>query len=198
VQFKVDGVNVGGTIAVPGIPVFDVTYSTNQLSGGNHSITAVYSGDQYYAAASSTLQQSVNRQNTATTVTANPSSPTPGQSTTLSASVVFSPDVGGFQPGGTVQFRDGASPLGSPVAVTGGQASLTTTALAAGPHSITAVYSGDVNGNPSTSATLNVVVQAASGGGGNGDVPLPPWATALLAAGLLATIARYQRAAPRR
>jgi hypothetical protein len=195
VQFKVDGVNVGAAIQVPFAPAFEVSYSTNLLTGGNHSITAVYTGDQYYSAASSTLQQSVNRQNTATTVTANPSSPTPGQSTTLTASVVFSPDVGGFQPGGTVQFYDGASPLGSPVSMTSGQASLVTAALALGTHSITAVYSGDANGNPSTSAALNVIVQAASGGGGSGDVPLPPWATAMLAAGLLATIARYQRSA---
>jgi hypothetical protein len=190
VQFQDGGVNLGPSVALAGSAA---QYSTNQLTGGAHSITAVYSGDQNYATSSGLVTQSVNKGNTITTVTASPSSPTPGQSTTLTASVVFSPAFGGFQPGGSVQFFDGANALGNPVAVGGGQAVLLTTALAAGTHSITAVYSGDVNGNPSTSSALNVLVQSASGGGDSGDVPtLPEWGVVLLGLTLLMQIRRRQ------
>ncbi|WBB65471.1 Ig-like domain-containing protein [Micromonospora sp. WMMD812] len=41
---------------------------------------------------------------------------------------------------GTVQFRNGTNPLGEPAQVVNGQASLTTTALAVGTHSLTAVF----------------------------------------------------------
>ena len=85
---------------------------------------------------------------------------------------------------GTVQFRDGAANLGSPVALSGGTAAFTTSALTIGTHAITAVYSGDASNAGSTSPVLNQTV--------NGIVitpttPIPTlseWATVLLA-GLL-------------
>jgi hypothetical protein len=48
-------------------------------------------------------------------------------------------------PTGTVQFQlDGAN-VGSPVTLINGRATWTTSSLSAGPHAITAVYSGDSN-----------------------------------------------------
>src|SRR5664280_553054 len=48
--------------------------------------------------------------------------------------------------GGTVQFQDNGVNLGSPVTVNNsGQAAYTSSSLAPGKHSITAVYSGDSN-----------------------------------------------------
>jgi hypothetical protein len=46
-------------------------------------------------------------------------------------------------PSGTVTFADGATPLGTVPLDSSGKASLTTTGLAIGSHSITATYSGD-------------------------------------------------------
>ncbi|RVW06923.1 Ig-like domain repeat protein [Prescottella agglutinans] len=83
------------------------------------------------------LNLSVQRPPTATntTVTVPPSAKT-GQPVQLSASVT---------PGdatGTVQFMDGSTPIGAPVQVVNGAASLPYTFTAAGPHAITAAFFG--------------------------------------------------------
>lgn len=59
-----------------------------------------------------------------------------GQPVTFTATVAPSPS------GGAVQFYDSGTPIGSPVAVSGGTASYTTSTLAVGNHSITAGYGG--------------------------------------------------------
>ncbi len=90
-----------------------------------------------------------------------------GSPTVYGASVSFTATVTGSSPTGTVQFKDGASNLGSPVALSGGQAqiSVSTLSVSGSPHSITAVYSGDDANAVSasiavshsvTKATLNV------------------------------------------
>jgi len=95
---------------------------------------------------------------TSTTVTSSINPSSVGQAVTLTAAVT------GASPTGTVQFNDGTTNLGSPVAVTGGMAQLATSALALGAHPITAVYSGDANNAPSTSPVLNQLVNAPTGG----------------------------------
>jgi hypothetical protein len=69
--------------------------------------------------------------------------------------------TGSGVPSGTVTFKDGASTLGS-APLNGGQAIFSTLALAAGPHSITAVYSGDTNFSASTSSGISQTVTNAS------------------------------------
>jgi subtilase family serine protease len=62
-------------------------------------------------------------------------------------------------PTGTVTFSNGGTPLGAPVALSGGKASLNynTSSLAASIYSIAAAYSGDTNFTASTSSSpLNV------------------------------------------
>jgi Bacterial Ig-like domain (group 3)/Calx-beta domain len=66
-------------------------------------------------------------------------------------------------PTGTVQFKDGGSNLGSPVALSGGTASAPFSSLSSGNHNITAVYSGDTNfvsstGTLSSGQTVNAQV----------------------------------------
>ena len=92
---------------------------------------------------------------TTTTVASSLPSSAFGQSVTFTASVTPSGATG------TVQFFDGANPLGSLV-LSGGTASLTTSALAVGPHSITASYGGDANFAGSTSSSLSQTVGAVS------------------------------------
>ncbi|HST78919.1 MAG TPA: Ig-like domain-containing protein, partial [Verrucomicrobiae bacterium] len=85
---------------------------------------------------------------TSVTSSANPS--LTGQSVTFTATVSStSPGA----PSGTVSFLDGANSIGSGT-LSAGKATLTTSALSAGSHSITAKYSGDSTFGTSTSAAL--------------------------------------------
>ena len=83
---------------------------------------------------------------------------------TVGQSVSFTATVTGASPTGSVQFKDGAGNLGSPVALSGGVATLSTSALTQGTHSITAVYSGDAGNATSTSPIVNQVVNPAAAG----------------------------------
>jgi large repetitive protein len=83
---------------------------------------------------------------------------TSGQPVTITATVAApSPYFG--QPTGTVTFFDGGSPLAGGVALSGGTASYTTSALASGTHTITVVYSGDGWFVGSSAPASNLVVQ---------------------------------------
>jgi hypothetical protein len=72
--------------------------------------------------------------------------------------VAFVATVTGNNPGGSVQFKDGGANLGAPAAVAGGIATLRTSALGLGGHSISAAYSGDSQNAASTSAGLSHTV----------------------------------------
>jgi hypothetical protein len=124
----------------------------SNLPVGSNSLTAVYSGDGADAGSTSAaIVQAVAKANS-TTALAGPTSPlNVGQSATFSATITPSTATG------TVQFLDGALAIGT-VAVNGGTALFSTTALAAGSHSITAAYSGDGALNPSTSTAVAVQV----------------------------------------
>ena len=64
-------------------------------------------------------------------------------------------------PTGTASFFDGTTNIGSSPLNGSGVATLTTSTLALGTHSITATYNGDPNWAPSTSAALSQSVQGA-------------------------------------
>jgi hypothetical protein len=124
--------------------------------GGTYTVTAVYGGDGNFSGSnSSNLSQQVTTvSSTAVTSSLNPSAF--GQSVTLTATVT------GNSPTGTVQFKDGATSLGTPVTLSSGAASLTTMALTPGGHNITAVYSGDTNNVGSTSPMFTQTVNQAT------------------------------------
>ncbi len=86
-----------------------------------------------------------------TTVTSSANPSTPGSSVKFTATVTSGAT-------GTVQFYDGATALGSPVTISNSTATYTTSALTAGSHSITAVYSGDASYAGSTSSALSQTV----------------------------------------
>ena len=81
--------------------------------------------------------------------------------TPLTLTATFTPPAGGTLTG-TVNFFDGATQLNpAGVAIASSQASFSpTSALSAGPHSITAVYSGDANFNTFTTAIYALTVNA--------------------------------------
>jgi sugar lactone lactonase YvrE len=117
-------------------------YAFSSPAVGLHAIVANYSGDTtHLASVSAVLSQSVDEATTTAVASSqNPSAP--------SASVTFSASVtsagGGVAPTGAVVFLDGpgAIHLGTVNLDGQGRASLTVAGLAAGPHSITASYSG--------------------------------------------------------
>jgi beta-lactam-binding protein with PASTA domain len=131
------------------------TLTLSTLTVGTHSVTAVYSGDSNNSpSASSAYSEIVNLHSTTTTVTSSLNPATTGQSVTFTATVT------GASPTGTVQFFDSATALLTPATLTGGSASVTLSTLAAGTHTITAVYSGDGSNSPSTSSALSEVISA--------------------------------------
>ena len=124
---------------------------------GSQSITVVYSGDSNYSpSTSAALSQTVNQDATTTKVTSSSNPSVYGQSVTFTATVsAASPGSG--SPTGTVTFYDGATSLGSGT-LDGTTNTLSTTFVAVGAQSITAVYSGDPNFTTSTSTALTQTV----------------------------------------
>ncbi len=137
------------------------TFTTSALAVGQHAITSVYSGDaDFYTSTAPVLEQTVSQDDTTTTVTSSTNPSVVGEPIAITAAVT--PDSpGAGVASGTVTFYDGSAEL-SVVPMTGGSATLTTSALALGSHSITAVYSGDGNFTSSTSAADNQLVNQAS------------------------------------
>jgi hypothetical protein len=171
VQFQIDGSDFGSAVAlVDGIATSSATAT---LSIGSHTVTAVYSGNINLAASTGTLSggQEVNQATTTTVASlANPS--VYGQSVTFNATVsAAAPEAG--TPTGTVQFQIDGSDFGSAVALVDGIATSNATAtLSIGSHTVTAVYSGNINFAASTGtlsggqvvnqATITTVVSSAN------------------------------------
>ena len=121
-----------------------VTLSTASLVTGVHSLSVIYGGDpNFISVASAIIDQTVNQDQTATALVSSINPSLVGQSVTFTATVAASAPGAGT-PTGTVQFSDGASALGAPVAMNNGSATFSTS-LALGSHPITATYSGDNN-----------------------------------------------------
>ena len=129
------------------------TYVPSALSVGTHAITAAYAGDlNFTASASATLTQTIDP-SLSTTVLASSANPSIiGQAVSITATVL--PGTGGSgTPTGSVTFSvDGTAQ--TPVALAGGQATFSTSALGAGDHVITGSYSGDVNFTAGAAVTL--------------------------------------------
>ncbi len=134
-----------GTITANGSGGFNVTGTHTYLTPGTFNVdTQVADGNNNFARTRSTANVK------AATVTAVTSSVNPsdfGQSVTFTATVTASAGT----PAGDVQFKDNGSNLGTAVSLNGsGVATVTTAALTAGPHTITAEYAGNATFAPST------------------------------------------------
>ena len=137
------------------------TFSTSDLSGGSHVITAS-ALSQYGVSVSDPLFQTVQGASTTTTVAAAPASPTVfGQGVTFTATVVANPSSVGT-PTGTVQFTDNGVNLGGSQTLTGGSAFVTSSGLSVGSHNIVANYDSDNPTFLSSSGNLDQQVNMAS------------------------------------
>jgi hypothetical protein len=95
---------------------------------------------------------------TTTTLTASATTATTGTAINLTAKVAES--GGTAVPTGTVTFKDGSTTLGTMTLNGTGVAVYTTSSLAVGAHSVTAVYGGDSANGASTSTAVSVTVTA--------------------------------------
>ncbi len=134
--------------------VDEATLTTTTLTLGSNTIGAAYSGNSAFSSSEvpNPLTQTINAQ-TATMLgsSANPS--TVGQAVTFSATVT-GPNAAGT-PTGSVNFDEGNTVLMTSALDASGKATFTTSALAVGSNSITAVYTptGYFLGSPSTALT---------------------------------------------
>ena len=126
------------------------------LSVGTHKIKAEYSSDGNYAGSvSSELSQVISAPLSDVAVVSSKSTIKFGETVTLTVNVSAS----GITATGTVQIKNGAVNLGAPITLVDGSATLITSALPAGTHSLTAVYSGDANHAAATSPIMTQTVQ---------------------------------------
>ncbi len=145
-----DGNTVIATQTVTSTGTF--SFNTSTLAVGTHTITVSYAGDSSNSpATSNSVTVVVQQSTTATTLAASANPATYGSPLILNASVAGN----GANLTGSVSFADGGTILGAANVGTGGTATLTTSSLAAGPHTLTATYSGDTNHAVSTSSGLN-------------------------------------------
>jgi hypothetical protein len=147
-QVAVDSSTLGTAALVSGKAVF----TAPALATGSHTITANYLGDSVYPPASATLVEIVSQSIASLSLTASSNATVYGQAVTLTAQVTG-------QSGGTVQFSDGPASIGS-AAVSSGAAVLTVSNLAAGSHSVSALWTGD-NGAAASAPPVTIAVRKA-------------------------------------
>lgn len=153
VVFK-DGSTVLGTSAIDRLG--RASFTTNQLTGGAHSITAEFSGDgNYEANQSAALPLTISKGTTTIRLTSSAKISTYGQSLYFTAAVYSTGDT----PTGIVEFYDAATLLGE-APLSGSAAVFTTSALSDGERSITAVYKGDDKSATSKSAPLKQTISS--------------------------------------
>ena len=156
----VDFFNGSAKIGTATLDSTGVAHQNATFLAGTPSVTAVYKGDNttYAGSTSPAITPSITKADTSTAVNVVPSPSNAGASVMLTATITANPPGGGM-PTGSVTFFNGTTPLGNPVPLANGIATLTSMALMPGANSITAQYAGDTNYNGSTSGafTQNVL-----------------------------------------
>lgn len=152
-----DGGSIIGSATVN--PNGTASLNTNSLSFGTHTLTAVYSGDTNHAISSSSPVSEPVVQTATVTLASNPNPSISGTAVSFSTKVV---GAGPLIPTGYVSFSDGATLLSTVMLDANGSASLQSSALAVGSHTMTVSYTGDKNYEALLSGILIQTVQSAS------------------------------------
>ncbi|MCW2924947.1 MAG: hypothetical protein JWM98_2351 [Thermoleophilia bacterium] len=147
VTFRDGATDIGTSPVAGGI----ATLSTSTLSEGTHALTAVYNGSGTTTTSTSPVASFVVAKVASTTSLQVTGSSLPGSAVKLAANVKAN------LPTGTVTFRASGVDIGSAPLIDG-TATLTTSTLAIGSHTLTAVYGGDSRTTASTSAAFSFTV----------------------------------------
>jgi hypothetical protein len=142
------------TASVPGSFVYSPPLGV-VLSAGSQPLSVTFTPTDAidYTTATASVTLSVSGTATTDVLATSASSANPGASITFTDTVSSASGV----PAGSVSFLDGATSLAT-VTLSGGVAAFTTSALAAGTHTITAVYAGAGNFMGSTSAAITEII----------------------------------------
>jgi uncharacterized repeat protein (TIGR01451 family) len=132
------------------------TWTTSGQTADKHFITAAYSGDGNFSAGSSALVQFVHPHTSSTALASSPNPSQGGQAVTFTATVTGVPANSGT-PTGMVTFQDGNTVLAQAPLNSSGVASFSTSGLALGSHTVTAVYASDTNFAASSGSTTQSV-----------------------------------------
>ncbi|MFD0498236.1 Ig-like domain-containing protein [Streptomyces rhizosphaericus] len=136
--------------------------TTSAIPVGTHTVTATYNGNGNVAGSSDTDSVTVGQGASTTSVTVSPAAPVCGESITICAQVTVSPPST-CTPTGTVTFVISGGPTLTGTLNASGQACVTTSALTAGSHTVTATYGGSTNIASSTGTASITVGQGVSG-----------------------------------
>jgi len=159
VTLNVDGKATGASsLATSGGKTTASFTITAPATTGSHTLQAVYAGDENYSASTSNpVTLTISKAAVTITLTASPTTLTIGIPEAFTAVLApASGSTGNDNITGTVSFYDGSTLLGS-AAVSSYAATLSSVTLdTSKSHLITAVYSGDSNWAPVTSAPLSL------------------------------------------
>jgi hypothetical protein len=153
-----------GTTSLGVVNVSDrnATLQVSNLTVDTHYLSAQYSGDDNFVAATSeAIQHIVGRMATSTTIGSSANPVLPSTPVTLVANVTAQSPGLASKPSGTVTFYAGNSVLGT-APVASGVATYQVKSFDVGTHSVTAHYDGDTSFAPSSSPAISEVSSEAA------------------------------------
>lgn len=151
VQFQVDGANFGALAATT---LYSTSLNTTTLANGKHTLTAVATDTSNNKGTSAAVSITVNNAN-GTLPTVSITSPASG--VTVSGTITVTGNASDSAGIANVQFQVDGSNLGAAATTAPYSASLNTTTLANGKHTLTAVAT-DRSNNKATSAAVSITV----------------------------------------
>jgi hypothetical protein len=155
VQFKVDGKNWGSSQELDEKGQTAIVFE--DLAAGIHTLEANYLGNANFNPSIDSLNQEVNKAETAAALDATPNPSTYGEQVNFTAAITAQ----NLQVPGSVQFKLNGKNLENPQLLDGnGQAAIIVPDLGAGKYKVEVYYAGDANFNPSKAALTQEVHKA--------------------------------------
>jgi hypothetical protein len=135
----------------------NATVTSSALTADKHFIAVSYGGNANFSAGNASLIQFVHASGTTTTLASSPDPSNPGQSVTFKATVAAAPP-GSAIPTGQVTFQDQNNNVLAQAPVnSSGVVSFSTSSLALGSDTVTAVYASDTNFAASSGSAVQSV-----------------------------------------